>query len=715
MTDTRVKILMTLFEAGYDGMKKAAIHDALSNSKNDSKKINRIIDQEINAGIVGSKKDKYFLRNTKNFFIGKVTRAAKTHGFVLNEANSEEAFVRGRDLIGAIPGDKVLAKITELKDENNRSDTAKIVAVIEETESILTGVIVEYEGQLRVAPSAFATQTPLVIVRRNNNDIKIGDKVRIAIAKRSDRHSDHIAEIISVYGNADSAKVSTYAYLEEKCIATDFPEDVVAEAEKSIDKRISATEIAKRTDLRDKKIFTIDGADTKDIDDAISIERTKTGYKLGVHIADVSHYVKKNSAIEREAFQRGTSIYIADRVIPMLPKELSNGICSLNPNVDRLAFTCMMNINKEGEITKFQFMKTVIRSRVQGVYSEINAIIDGSASKEIKAKYKEVSRMIPIMTELADILMKKRSERGSPEINTSESKIICDENGVCVDIKKRERGISECVIEEFMLAANNAAAKVGMENDIPFVYRIHENPSVEKLASLQETLVKLGINAVGINANSSAQNLSDVLIDAEKSPRFEVINKLVLRTMMKAKYSETPVGHFGLVMKEYAHFTSPIRRYADLSIHRILTDYVYGLETKKLVRKYKKYSVEAAARASSTELVSVSAERDCEKYYAAEFMKNHVGEEFDGIISGVIQSGIFVQLDNTVEGRIDTYSLPEGAYEVADNIALIETLSNTVYTIGDKLRVKCVAANVAIGLIDFQLIEKYHDEIVEKE
>ena len=393
----------------------------------------------------------------------------------------------------------------------------------------------------------------------------------------------------------------------------------------------------------------------------------------------------------------------------MLPKELSNGICSLNPGVDRLAFSCLMEISDKGTVKKYKFAKTVIRSRVQGVYSEVNSILDGTANAQIKRKYKDVIDCIPVMNELAQILIKKRKDRGAPDIKSSESKVICDENGICIDIKPRIQGVSEGIIEEFMLMANNSAAKVGMKKEIPFVYRVHENPPAEKIESLKTTLEALGINPLGINEKAEAKNFAKLLEETADDPKNIIINRIVLRTMAKAKYSEQPIGHFGLVMKEYAHFTSPIRRYADLSIHRILTDYVSRKGADKLKKKYGEFSVKAAAQATKTELSAVAAERSCEDFYAAEYMKKHIGEEFDGIISGVIGSGLFVELPNTVEGKIDVRSLSENYFEVRNGIALYDGVAGTMYTIGDKVRVKCINANVNLGQIDFELIKVYKD------
>lgn len=701
----REKITVYLYKRYGKGATGQDIIAALDMKKGE-KAISRELDDMRRLGTLNFSKLKYTLRNPEKYCEGIVNRVAKGHGFIeiLDSEEKEEVFVRGRDFLGAVPGDLVLMKIIADKDENNRLRTAVVVSVTDFSDQMMTGVVVDYNGEIRLQPSTFSSPVPLVIVGFGENEVRVGDKVRFEIKKRGDRHSEHIVKITRVFGSSDVAKVSVNAYIEEKNIPVEFPDEVVREAVELQRRGISSADKAMRMDLRHLPIFTIDGADTKDIDDAVSIEKTPKGFKLGVHIADVSHYVKRGSALDKEAFRRGTSVYIADTVIPMLPKELSNGICSLNPNEERLAFSCLMELDENGTIVNYKFVKSVIMSRVKGVYSEINSIINGEADEKILEKYAEVREQIPIMVKLAEILKKNRDERGAPELDSHESKIICDENGVCVDIKVREQGVSEAMIEEFMLAANNCAAKVGMDNHIPFVYRIHENPAAEKLVSLQETLVAMGINPIGINEYSKAADLADLLKSVKDDPRAPIINRMTLRTMMKAKYSEKPVGHFGLVMKEYAHFTSPIRRLADLSIHRILTDYVMG-EASKIEKRYTKFAAEAADRATETEITAVSAERDCEKFYAAEFMRSHLGEQFEGIISGVINSGIFVELPNGVEGRIDTFTLPDGEYEVRNGIVLIELLSNKVYSMGDKVKVTLAAANVGAGQIDFTLDE----------
>ena len=697
----REQATLLLYSAGENGMNAQEIANELGKKKD---AVTRELEDMRRANTLGSSKSRFFLKNIGKYHEGTVTRVAGSHGFIRlsDSEEGEEVFVRGRDLHGAVPGDSTLLKIIADRDENNRSRTAVVIAVTERSEQLMTGVVVDHNGEIRLQPSAFSSPVPLVIVGFGGYDVRVGDKVKFTIKRRGDRHSEHIASIIGVYGSSDVAKVSVGAYIEEKQIPTQFPEEVLREAEEIGKRGITNAEKTMRTDLRHLPIFTIDGADTKDIDDAISIEKTPHGYKLGVHIADVSHYVKKGTALDKEAYRRGTSIYIADMVIPMLPKELSNGICSLNPNEERLAFSCLMELDNGGMIKSHRFVKSLIRSRVKGVYSEVNSIIAGEASNEIKEKYAEVMEQIPTMVQLADILAKNREQRGAPELDSVESKVICDEHGVCVDIKARQTGVSEDMIEEFMLAANNCAAKVGMDNHFPFVYRIHENPGAEKLITLQETLVAMGIDPKGINEYSTAGDIAALLKRCKDDPRSSVIHRMVLRTMMKAKYSENPIGHFGLVMKEYAHFTSPIRRLADLSIHRILTDYVSG-EAAKIEKRYSRFSHENSVRASETEIIAVNAERDCEKFYAAEFMKSRVGEQFEGIISGVAHGGIFVELPNTVEGRIDTFTLPQGEYELRNGIMMVEMLSNTVYAMGDKVTVTVAAVDVGMGRIDFTL------------
>ena len=704
MNKLKTNILTALYKAGEDGMSEKEIAKTLELPKKTEKKLSEALAGMKKFGDVTNKKGVWRLKNTDDYFEAEVTRVTPHSGFISEQGSDlfTEYFVRGRDMRGAIPGDIVLAmKTADAAD--GRSPEAVVFAVIQESDRLLTGVIVAEGNRLMVMPDKLCDE-PLFIAKAGAKPLTVGDKVAFSIKKRGERHFDHTVAIEDTFGSAEDAKSSAEAYMLVNGLHTEFPEEVLAEAAKLDFDEPDADEVARRLDLRGEPIFTIDGADTKDIDDAVSISKTDSGYKLGVHIADVSHYVKKGSKLDEEAFYRGTSIYYADRVVPMLPKELSNGICSLNPNVDRLAFSCLMDVSANGKLLSYRFEKSVIRSRVKGVYAEVNKILDGTADDAIKEKYSRVIERIPIMRELAEILEKNRINRGAPEIDTVEPKIITDENGICIDVKARDRGVAERIIEEFMLMANNAAASLAMKEKIPFVYRVHEAPPAEKLITLNETLTALGVNPEGINERSTAADLAKTLRDNKDSEKAVVINRIILRTMMKARYCEEPLGHYGLVMPEYAHFTSPIRRYADLSIHRILTDHVYALSNEKLVKKFTKFAADASLQASRTELSAVRCERECENFYMAEYMKNHIGEEFDGFISGVSPSGVYVALDNTVEGMVSVAKLPLGEYDVQHGVILTGAANGQVFTVGDKVRVKCVSVNVNGGFIDFEFI-----------
>ncbi len=708
----RIKIdVMCALCKSEKGLSEKELIKKLGIPKKSAKKLEQTLNEMKKHSDITGKKGVWKIKDPENYFSAIVTSVNTRSGFIakIDDAETDSAeennefFVRGRDLCGAIPGDKVLAR--KIADASfDRSAEAVVLSVIEESDRLLTGIVVAEGNKLMVMPDKLC-DAPLFIAKVDSKPLAIGDKVAFSIKKRGERHFDHTVEIKESFGSSEDAKSSAKAYMLVNGLHTEFPEEVLAEAQKIDTDEPDADETERRLDLRGEPIFTIDGADTKDIDDAVSIKKTNFGYKLGVHIADVSYYVKKGSAIDKEAFLRGTSIYYADKVVPMLPKELSNGICSLNPNVDRLAFSCLMEISEKGELLSYRFEKTVIRSRVKGVYSEVNKIIDGTADDEIKAKYERVLDRIPAMKELSDILIKNRIARGAPEIDTPEPKIITNENGVCIDVKPRERGIAEGIIEEFMLMANKSAASLAMRENMPFVYRVHESPTTEKLIALGETLTALNAGFEGIGERTTVADLAKIIRDSRDTDKYTVINRIVLRTMMKAKYSEEPLGHYGLVMPEYAHFTSPIRRYADLSIHRILTDYVYALSNEKLKKKYDNFAREAALQASLTELSAVKCERECENFYMAEYMKKHIGEEFDGFISGVTPSGIYVELPSTIEGMVSVNALPAGEYEVSNGVILTGAADGTIFTVGDRIRVKCVSANVNGGFIDFEIIK----------
>ena len=438
MNNFKLSILMGLYKAGEKGLSVRQLADQMGVNMKGMKKLEDALAEMKQHNDIAYKKGNCWIKHPETYFKAEVSRVSQRSGFVKQVGDMpQEYFVRGRDMCGAIPGDIVLAKMTAPSDDIHHSPEAVVLAVLEETDALLTGVIVAEGNKLMVLPDKLCSD-PLVIAKVSKAAaMHVGDKVVFSIKKRGERHMDHTVNIVDVFGSCDTAKAGAEAYMMSNRLHVNFPDDVLLEAAKLDIDEPDGDEILRRLDLRGEPIFTIDGADTKDIDDAVSISKTDRCYKLGVHIADVSHYVPRGCKIDEEAFYRGTSIYYADQVVPMLPKQLSNGICSLNPQVDRLAFSCLMEVSFQGKLLNYRFEKSVIRSRVKGVYSEVNKIIDGTADEEIKAKYARVIDRIPIMKELAEILEKNRIERGAPEIDTSETKIITDENGVCIDVKPR--------------------------------------------------------------------------------------------------------------------------------------------------------------------------------------------------------------------------------------------------------------------------------------
>lgn len=634
------------------------------------------------------------------FKAAEVTRLSRTFGFAVTE-NGTEYFIPGKCMMGAMPRDRVL--ITDIPSRSGEPE-GEVIDILSFGSSTLTGVIEYAEGALYLVPD-IASRNHMIISKGESVPFVEGDKVLAEIVYRGRRHAEHKVKIVSVFGSAELAASCAESIITASGIITEFSDESMKEARKISEGGVQEYCFNNREDLRHLPIFTIDSSESKDLDDAISVEKKEKGWLLGVHIADVSHYVKGNSALDKEAMRRGTSVYYADKVVPMLPKELSNGICSLNPDEDRLTLSAFMELGEDGEMISYRFCKSVIRSRVKGVYSEINKILDGSADDGIKAKYACVEKEIPLINQLADILIERKKQRHAPELETIESKLVINENGVCCDVVPRERGKSERIIEEFMLCANEAAAKLAREKKVPFVYRIHEAPPEEKTAALCEMLTKLNVEYPHFKEFKPA-HAAAILENSRGTDKYEAVNMMVLRSMAKAKYSEEPLGHFGLVLEDYAHFTSPIRRYSDLAIHRIITDILAGYDEKWLSKRYSGFAVNAAEAATSAEVRAVSAERDCEDCYKAEYMKQHIGESFTAKISSVAEFGFYAQLPNSVEGLVHIRTLPEGEYDYSEPVALTEKFSGVSYELGDTVQVLCAAVNVSEGTVDFVLDEE---------
>ena len=612
-----------------------------------------------------------------------------------------DIFIPGRFTTGAMPGDDVLGE----KFEHPRvagSDEGAILAILTEKND-LVGTVRRVEGRLRFVPDDCPAIT-MPLARDCEGGAKDGDKVAVEILNRGNRQEDHRVGVAMRFGSSDEAKRCAKALLYAKDIRTRFPDKVRDEAKKFEGAEVSEKDCEGRMDLRALPIFTIDSAETKDIDDAISLTRTSDGgFELGVHIADVSNYVKPGTELDNEAFSRATSVYYADQVVPMLPKALSNGICSLNENELRLAFSCLMRLDKEGNLTDYRFVKSIIRSRVKGVYSEINALLAGTADAEIKAKYADVIDQLPAMKELYGHRARLRKERGCMDIESGEVKLILDENGRCIDVKKRTSGESESMIEEFMLLANQCAAHFARVKQIPFVYRVHEEPNAEKLERLHALLQACGINDHFAKDVPTPKELSAILEGVRGTPYEQIINTGMLRCMSKALYEEKPKGHYGLVLKDYAHFTSPIRRYPDLAIHRIMTDMLKGTEKETMILRYTDFAERASKQSSEREVIAMQIERKAEDCYKAEYARRHLGECYEGTISGVTQRGLFIELDNGVEGFVPASSLTPSGTSLTEGVRLTDPASGKTWSLGDKMMITIVRADVNLGKIDFEV------------
>ena len=668
------------------------------------RKVMEALDELVREAVVCQRQGVFFtVRSGRadKALLCKVVKLGKNFAFVMLEDGTSDIFIPGRFTKGAMPGDDVLVE----KFEHPRvegSDEGAILAILTEKND-LVGTVRRVEGRLRFVPDDCPAIT-MPLARDCEGGAKDGDKVAVEILNRGNRQEDHRVGVAMRFGSSDEAKRCAKALLYAKDIRTRFPDKVRDEAKKFEGAEVSEKDCEGRMDLRALPIFTIDSAETKDIDDAISLTRTSDGgFELGVHIADVSNYVKPGTELDNEAFSRATSVYYADQVVPMLPKALSNGICSLNENELRLAFSCLMRQDKEGNLTDYRFVKSIIRSRVKGVYSEINALLAGTADAEIKAKYADVIDQLPAMKELYGHRARLRKERGCMDIESGEVKLILDENGRCIDVKKRTSGESESMIEEFMLLANQCAAHFARVKQIPFVYRVHEEPNAEKLERLHTLLQACGINDHFAKDVPTPKELSAILEGVRGGPYEQIINTGMLRCMSKAVYEEKPKGHYGLVLQDYAHFTSPIRRYPDLAIHRIMTDMLKGTEKETMILRYTDFAERASKQSSEREVIAMQIERKAEDCYKAEYARRHLGECYEGRISGVTQRGLFIELENGVEGFVPASSLTPSGTMLTEGIRLSDPVSGKNWSLGDTMMITIVRADVNLGKIDFEV------------
>lgn len=628
-------------------------------------------------------------------------------GFARPDDGGEDVFVHGSELKGAFVGDAIT--LTDVS-KDQKGYNGRVKRITERSKNSVTGTIhLDKFGKAHVTPDG-AVRYDLNVKVADLSGAKDGDKV--LIEPRQDGRGDwRDATVKTVFGSGDSAKVNADAIIEHSGIPVYFSKEQLEEAEKLSKQEITETDFNSRLDLRDKPIFTIDGADAKDLDDAILVEKTEIGYRLGVHIADVSHYITEGGLLDEEAFKRGTSVYFADRVIPMLPKEISNGICSLTTGTDKLSFSAFVDFDSHGDIVSYDFKKSIISSKVHGIYSEVNEIFAGTASKEIAKKYEPVMDGLMAARELAQLLDKASKRRGKMELESTELRFVLDENGVCIGLEPRTTGEAEELIEHMMISANIAAARFGQEHELPFLFRTHGEPQPDRLADLVRLLEVLGVPCEELknekkNGTPKTQDFSAVLERIKGKSYESLVANAMLRAMEKAKYSPEETGHFGLSLKDYSHFTSPIRRYPDTSIHRIMSAYLSGMSKEEIDSRYGEFAKESAAESSKNEIRAVVAEREAESCYVAEYMRKHIGESFVGVISGAMPRGFFVRIPNGAEGFVALEEYKKAEFDFDGFVSYVDRHSGKKLMMGDEVEIIVAKSEVSTGRIDFTPIEE---------
>lgn len=625
---------------------------------------------------------------------GKMVAASRKFSFMHPDDGGEDVYIPYENNGGALPGDRVIISYHE----DEKGPRGHVLSIFERGDRRAVGTVRKYQGKWELLADA-GYRVPLEITKNKLNAVA-GDKVQVKV-KMAKNGKDMTCSILKIYGEAECARICADAIIDAFDIPHEFGEGVLKSAESINARGVTEEDIEGREDLRNENIFTIDGADAKDLDDAICVKKIEDGYELSVHIADVSHYVKDGSPLDLEALNRGTSVYFADRVIPMYPEAISNGICSLNAHTDKLTFSAFMNFDREGNMLDYRFAKTVINSKVRGVYTEVNAILDGAASDEILEKYAPVRQTIADARELYQILQASSDRRGNVHFTSTESRFVLDENGVCVDLRERETGEAQEMIEQFMISANIAAAKLARKAQIPFVYRVHECPNPEALDRVAQLFRTLGVDTTVLKAAPTPADVDSVLAQVKGTPYEQVVSSALLRAMAKARYDYNPLGHFGLALEDYCHFTSPIRRYPDSFIHRVLSAHLAGRSQYELVKDFDWKASQAAELSSQYEVRAVTAERKTEDCYMAEYMSQFIGEEFDGVISSVVERGFFVRLENSAEGLV-LYEDFEGDDFEYDGIATYRSSSSgKTYRVGDPIRVCVAAAKIATGKVTF--------------
>ena len=661
--------------------------------------------------IQSTKKGKYMLVDSGEYKTGILRLNPKGFGFVKLQDSEEEIFIGSSNLKNALNEDEVLVKIIEGNNNDSQHKEGTIIKILKHEKDTLVGTFQNSRSFGFVVPDDKKFGTDIFISKKDFGKAKNNQKVVVKITKYAQKGKKAEGKVIEVLGNRDEAGIDMLSLVKEYNLPYEFPEPVLKEA-KSLEINVTEKDLKFRLDLREKELFTIDGEDAKDLDDAVCVEKNKDGnYVLGVHIADVSNYVKDGSALDNEAIIRGTSVYMMDRVIPMLPKELSNGICSLNEGQDRFALSVIMEINDKGQVVSSDIRKSIIKVTRRMSYTNVYKILKYLDSEELSKQdiktvkeYEQYFDHFKMMAELAKILKSKREKDGSLELDIPESKIILDENGVAVDVKKYEITFANEIIEQFMLIANETVAEKFYWLEAPFIYRVHPAPDIDKIKELNTFIWNLGYRIKANKENIHPKAFAEVLEEVKGKPEERVVSNLILRTLKIAQYESENRGHFGIASKYYCHFTSPIRRYPDLFIHRIISKYIeknYSLSNEE-IEKYSEEATKYAKTSSEREKIAQKVERDSVDIKKAEFMQNKIGEQYEGIISNITSFGVFVELENTVEGliRFENLGFEYFIYD-EDHKQLIGENTGTVFKIGDSIKIQVIEANKELRRISF--------------
>ena len=681
----------------YVPMKAKEIAMLLDIPKAKRSELMEVLDSLVADGTIGvSKKGKY-MKPENVALVGTFESTSRGFGFVVIPDREDDIFVKANDTMNAFYHDKVKVVITTEKNGGKRAE-GKIVAIVEHEVKEVVGTFQKNRTYGFVIPDNAKINCDIFIPQEFMNGAVEGSKVVASISDYGSQSKNPQGKVTEVLGHIDDPGVDIMSIIKAYDLPVEFPESV-KKAINDIPDIVSEKDKAGRVDLRNVQMVTIDGEDAKDLDDAVSISKEGPVYHLGVHIADVSHYVTEGSALDKEALKRGTSVYLVDRVIPMIPHKLSNGICSLNQGEDRLALSCLMDIDEKGNIVGHRICETVINVDRRMSYTSVKKILVDNDTNEIM-KYKELVPMFHMMEEAAELLRKKRFARGSVDFDFPESKIILDENGHPTDIKPYDRNVATKIIEDFMLAANETVAEDYFWQDMPFLYRTHENPDPEKMRKLATFINNFGYT-LRITDDLRPKEIQKLLSEIEGSDAENLISRLTLRSMKKAKYTTECVGHFGLAAKYYCHFTSPIRRYPDLQIHRIIKENLHGGLSPKRAAHYDAILPDVAVQTSAMERRAADAERDTDKLKMAEYMEQFVGETFDGVVSGVTAWGVYVELPNTIEGMVSINNM-KGFYTFdEEHYEMVGELGNRSYKLGQKVKVVVIGTDKILRTIDF--------------